>query len=70
MTFNVMASGVNPNIGLTPEVAPFIYKKYLILGLSLEKVSILIISPNNLNIYFTEKSAGFSPYALFLYCNN
>ena len=27
MTFNVRSSGVNPNIGLTPEVILFIYKK-------------------------------------------
>ena len=45
MTFNVRASGVNPNIGLTPEAAPFIYKKYLILCLSFEKSGNIINIP-------------------------
>ena len=66
MTFNVRSSGVNPNIGLAPEADTFIYKKVLTLCLDFEKVSILLISPNNLNRYFIEKSAGFSPHALFL----
>lgn len=67
MTFNVMTSEVNPLFGLISEVTLFIHKKYLVLCLSLEKVSILLISPNNLNRYFTEKSAEFYPYALFLF---
>ena len=67
MKFNVMTSEVNPLFGLISEVTPFIHKKYLVLCLSLEKVSILLISPNNLNRYFTEKSAELSPYALFLF---
>ena len=67
MTFNVRISEVNPLFGSTSEVILFIYKKYLVLCLSLEKVSILLISPNNLNRYFTEKSAEFYPYALFLF---
>ena len=67
MTFNVRTSEVNLLFGLILEVTPFIHKKYLVLCLIIEKVSILLISPNNLNRYFTEKSVELSPYALFLF---